>query len=450
MNVITRGVRNAFRNSIRTFSIVLILALSIGLALTMLIARQAVDSKINSVKRSIGNVITISPAGVRGFEGGGEPLTTAEIDKVNKIDHVNSVVQTLRARLDSDSTSLESAVEAGSLGRRNGSGSTSNNSSSQMAPPSGRQPNSNFKPPVMLTGTDSLSGSILDGGGAITVTSGEKFDPAQDQLVALIGTAVAEKNLLKTGSTFTVYGQTVTVKGIYDAGNRFSNNAVLMPLSTVQRLSGQTGEVSSAIVTVDSISNVKSTTLDIQNSLGSDVADVTSLQDSSSQALEPLEGIKSISTYSLVGSVFAGAIIILLAMMMIVRERRREIGVLKAIGASNIKVVTQFVAEAITFTLLAAIVGIGIGVAAGGAVTKILVSSSANSAAGSGGMMGGPRTFGSLAGIGGESLRSIQATVGWEVLGYGFLAALIIAVAGSSIPAYIIARVRPAEVMRAE
>ena len=37
--------------------------------------------------------------------------------------------------------------------------------------------------------------------------------------------------------------------------------------------------------------------------------------------------------------VVAGAIIIFLTMMMIVRERRREIGVLKAIGASNVNVV---------------------------------------------------------------------------------------------------------------
>ena len=42
MNNVSRGVRNAFRNGIRTISIVLILALAIGLALAMLVARQAV------------------------------------------------------------------------------------------------------------------------------------------------------------------------------------------------------------------------------------------------------------------------------------------------------------------------------------------------------------------------------------------------------------------------
>ncbi|QQR52754.1 hypothetical protein IPG36_01370 [bacterium] len=70
MNATTRGVRNAFRNTIRTGSIVLILALSIGLIIAMLAARQAVNTKIESVKNAVGNTVTIAPAGVQGFEGG--------------------------------------------------------------------------------------------------------------------------------------------------------------------------------------------------------------------------------------------------------------------------------------------------------------------------------------------------------------------------------------------
>ncbi len=75
MNVVTRGIRNAFRNKIRTFSIIVILGLSVGLALAMLIANQAVGQKIDSVKSSVGNTVSIAPAGVRGFEGGGNALT---------------------------------------------------------------------------------------------------------------------------------------------------------------------------------------------------------------------------------------------------------------------------------------------------------------------------------------------------------------------------------------
>jgi len=74
MSVTTRGVKNAFRNTIRSISITAILALTIALALVMLLSLKAVDARIDDVKSSVGNTLTVSPAGARGFQGGGEPL----------------------------------------------------------------------------------------------------------------------------------------------------------------------------------------------------------------------------------------------------------------------------------------------------------------------------------------------------------------------------------------
>lgn len=459
MNVITRGIRNAFRNWVRTFSIVFILALSIGLALTMLVARQAVTAKIASVKGAIGNTITISPAGARGFEGGGNPLTETELAKVKSIAHVVSLTETIQDRLESTDTNLQSAIAAGSIGRRfGGGGEGGQDQASGMAAPT------SFTPPITVLGANNLDASVLTGGGSVSLTSGQKFDPTKDADVALLGKDLATKNNLTIGSTFTAYnGTTITVDGIYDSGNTFSNNTVVMPLPTVQRLSGQTGDISSAVVQVDSISNLTATTTAIKNTLGTDVADVVSQQDTSQQALAPLENIKTISAYSLVGSVVAGAVIILLTMMMIVRERRREIGVLKAIGSSNLKVVTQFMTEAITFTLMAAVIGLVVGALAGNPVTKLLVTTSSTTqtvttgGARDGGFRGGGAVFraatggvGRAAGFGGQSLRNIQTSVGWSIILYGLAAALIIALVGSAIPAWLIAKVRPAEVMRAE
>lgn len=443
MNVASRGVRNAFRNSVRTFSIVIILSLSIGLAITMLIARQAVQSKIDSVKGSIGNTITISPAGARGFEGGGEPLTDAELAKVKTLPHVVSMVETLQDRLDSTSTSLQSAIEPGTLGRRNNGGGEGG-----LGRDFGGRAGGSFTPPVFVVGASTLDGSILNGGGKVSVTSGSKFDATKDAAVALIGKTLAAKNGLTAGSTFQAYGTNFTVSGIFDAGNNFSNNSVVMPLPTLQRLSQQPGQVDMAVVQVDSISNLSSTTTSIQNTLGADTADVVSQQDTSSQAVAPLENIKSISLYSLIGAVVAGAVIILLTMLMIVRERRREIGVLKAIGASNVKVMFQFMTEAVTFTLIAAMVGLGIGTAASGPITKLLVTNSASTARTAGPGFG--RGFGRVAGVGAQGLRDVQTSVGWDILLYGLAAALIIAIIGSAVPSLLIAKIRPAEVMRAE
>lgn len=59
MNPYTRGVRNAFRNVVRTGSIVVILSISVGLIIAMLAARQAVQTKIDTVKSSVGNTISV-------------------------------------------------------------------------------------------------------------------------------------------------------------------------------------------------------------------------------------------------------------------------------------------------------------------------------------------------------------------------------------------------------
>lgn len=456
-------MRNAFRNKVRTFSIVIILGISIGLALAMLVARASVDQKIESVKTSIGNTISISPAGSRGFEGGGEPLTNEQIAKVSKLANVTSVVQTLSDRLTNENTNLQSAVEAGSLGQRgaNNSGvgfqqappdATMNRGSSANGGTTQQMVTRTFTPPVQITGTNDANSSATFGGSTPTITSGEAIDATKDEDVAMVGKSIAEKNNLSVGSTFTAYGKTVTVKGIYDTGNTFSNNGVIMSLSALQRLSSQTGSVTSATVVVNSIDNVDSSTTAIKSLLG-DAADVTNNQETAKQAVEPLESVKTISTYSLIGAVIAGGIIILLTMIMIVRERRREIGVYKAIGSSNISVMAQFIAEAVTLTLLGMIAGLIVGAAAANPVTKVLVNNSTNTTSQTQQASGPGSPRGGIRGIGNNTLtnaRSVQASVGLDIIAYGFGTAIVIAIIGSALPALLISKVRPAEVMRAE
>jgi len=453
MNIFTRGIRNAFRNSIRTFSIVVILGISIGLALTMLVAHQAVGQKIKSVEGSVGNTITIDPAGERGFSGGGTPLTTAEISKVSSLAHITSIDETLSDRLTTSNTSLQSSITADSLGRRFAA-----NSGESFTPPTGSSFGgnftANFTPPVTVYGTNDPSLlSSTQGGGTFSLTSGKLFTPNSTADVAVVGTALATKNNLKVGSTFTAYNTTITVIGIYSAGNSFSNSQLLLPLATEQTLSGQTGDITEAIANVNSLVNVPEVTTAVQNVLGSSVADVTNASAQAQTTVSPLKNIQTISVYSLVGSVVAGSVIILLTMVMIVRERRREIGVTKAIGATNIGIMTQFMIEAVTLTILGAIIGIVIGFIAGNPITKLLVNNSTSSATTTGfgnGVIaargGGRGLFGGIH----SSLSSIHADIGWNIIIYGFIAAIIVAIIGSAIASIVISKIRPAEVMRVE
>lgn len=459
MNVYTRGVRNAFRNTIRTFSIVTILGLSVGLALTMLVARQAVEDKITEVKSTVGNTISISPAGVKGFQGGGDALTASQLSGIADIDHVTKVSQKLDDRLTTDSTNLQTAIEAGSLGQRRAGDSgvrimmppSSSGPSNSTSGDSTAQPTTSFTPPIIVTGTNDLSNASVYGGDSVKYTSGKALDPTKDVNEVVIGKALAEKNNLQVGSTFTAYGETVTVVGIYDAGNTFSNAGVIMSLASLQRLSDQSGAITSATVTVDSIDNIDTVTSAVKKELGSK-ADVTNEQENAKETVQPLENVKTIAMFSLLGALAAGAVIILLTMMMIVRERRREIGVMKAIGSSNAKTMLQFMSESVTLTVLGLVVGLIIGIAAANPVTKMLVTSSTDNASSQqAGQMGpGPVRIERFGRDSVRSIQNIQASVGWSILAYGAGAAMVIAIVGSAVPAYFISRVRPAEVMRAE
>jgi putative ABC transport system permease protein len=287
-----------------------------------------------------------------------------------------------------------------------------------------------------------------------------------------VGSSLASKNNLSVGSTFTAYDQTIKVVGVYDGGNTFSNSQLIIPLATVQKLSDQDGDITSATAKVDSIDNLDWVTSSIKTTLGSS-ADVTNDQTRTQDTIDSLMSIKKVSLYSLVGAVAAGAVIIFLTMLMIVRERRREIGVFKAIGASNIKIMFQFMTEAVTLTVLGAVVGIVLGVVAGNPITHMLVSNNSSSAAqpvstnGPRFVTGGPAGFssnGPSSSVRGQrpdgnfpgfrtfrnNLSNINASVGWSVVLYGLLAAIVIAVIGSSVASWFIAKVRPAEVMRAE
>lgn len=458
MNIVSRGIQNAFRNGIRTFSIVVILGLIIGVVLSMLVARQAVNDKITSVKSSIGNTIAVSPAGAHGFEGGGNPLTIDQVNGLKGVANVTNVTATLGDRLTSDTTSLQSAIDAGSLGQR-----FSNNNGVQFQAPterfggSGDMGTRSFTPPVRITGINDLSSNSVYGGSSVKYVSGQAFDPTKDDNVAVIGASLASKNNLSVDSTFSAYNTDIKVVGIYDTGTQFANNGVIMPLSTLQRLSNQTNDVTAATVTVNSIDNLDTAATAIKNKLGS-AADVTSSQQTAENAIAPLENVKTIALSSLVATLIAGALIVLLTMVMIVRERRREIGVMKAIGSSNGTIMGQFIVESIMLTVIGLVIGFGITLAAAAPITNALVDSNTTSSQqrpsaggqGEGEVRRGGSRMNNLQTITGQSVRSVQASVGPDILAYGVGTAILIAIIGSAVPAYFISKVRPSEVMRAD
>jgi putative ABC transport system permease protein len=458
MGIAVRGIKNAFRNSTRTISIVFILAISIALALIMLMSMKAVQTKIDTVKSSVGNTITVSPAGIQGFEGGGSLLTNTDLSEVSALPHVASTTATLGDRLTTTDTNLVASLSPGSFGNRQRSqDSQSFGFGGGGAGASGAT--GTFTMPITVTGINNLSNDQALNISSFKLTSGSTINANSSSDVALLGKDLASKNKLTVGSTFQAYGKTITVAGIFDSGNTFTNSALIMPLATVQTLSSQASQISSILVQTDSVDNLSSVQNAIKAKLGSS-ADVVTSQQTAEQAVQPLENIKTLSLYSLIGAIAAGSVIIFLTMVMIVRERRREIGVLKAIGASNVKITLQFAFESLTLTLLAAIVGFIGGLIFGNPVLNAMVSNSTTSTSTSGGgaRFGGgggggafiTRSFGGAGSAVRNTLQNLHTVVGVDTLLLGLAAALVIAIVGSSIPAYFISKVRPAEVMRTE
>ena len=458
MNVVSRGIKNAFRSPLRSGVIILMLAISIGLILSMLVARSSVNIKINEVKATAGTNITISPAGVMGFAGGGDALTSTQLTSIINTDHIVSTTATLSDQMSTSDTNLIASLELGNFGARqqrfeNTSTSTivsdetdTNTELTRPAP----------TPRTTVTGTTDPN-SISTDGNDLKLTNGVTIDGKSSDLIALIGSDLATKNSLVTDSTFTAYGKTITIKGIFNTGNKFQDSGVIMPLATVQTLTDQAGAISSVIANVDSSENVSTTVTSLESTLG-DKVDIVSQAEQAATSVSSLEGISSLTLAGVVGATIAGAVIVLLAMIMVVRERRHEIGVIKAIGGTNKKVIGQFITEALTLTVIGSIVGLGLGILVSGPMTNSLVSNSQNSnndssfsTTRSREQGGSPVNMmrGSLNQIG-TNLTQVTSSLTPEVFVIAVGITFIIAIFGSAVPAWFIARIRPAEVLRAE
>jgi putative ABC transport system permease protein len=445
-------------------AVILILAISLGLGLSMLLANQAVKDRLQTVKSEVGTTVLVNPAGARGFLGGGEPLSTDDIAKIDGLANIESVDMVLNLTMTTagsekmnvhvsggglkiGETNLESSADPGTLGKRFGARDTFEVHIQGEAP-------ADLKLPIRLAG---ISGDRNEEGKTISLTDGRQLKSG-DANVAVVGKALAEKNSLKVDSTFTAYGETFTVVGIFDSGTEFGNDSLYIPLATAQRLAGSGKEISNAVVKVDSVDNIESAVAAISKAIGTDKADVTTTEENALTAVESLRTVERVSMIGFVIALAAAAVIIFLTMLMIVRERRREIGVLKAIGGGNRSIVTQFVVEALVLVLVASAVGFGFATLSGNGIAGALVKSNTSSSDSSNsGPVLGPHAFHAIKFRADEGQKSaddyvgdVATAVSLNTLGIGLAAAVVIAIVGSAVPAYLISKVRPAEVLRGE
>ena len=188
------------------------------------------------------------------------------------------------------------------------------------------------------------------------------------------------------GTEITIGGIPFQVVGILQAkgGTSFTSgdDEILVPISTLKKYftgvaSTTVRSIGVSVATAEQISTVKSditTLLEERHGISSTETDDFSIADQT-QLLSTATSVFSLLTVLLAGvasiSLIVGGIGIMNIMLVSVRERTREIGIRKAIGARNRDILLQFLVEALVLSNLGGILGVLVGLLASAIIGAI-------------------------------------------------------------------------------
>ncbi len=101
MGMLLYGLKNIYRNKLRTFIVITLISLPFFSVLMMVAMEEGIDAQIAKVKKNIGNVIQVKPRGGFGtvnIAGGlNKPLPEETADRMRTIEHVTKVTPYLTA-----------------------------------------------------------------------------------------------------------------------------------------------------------------------------------------------------------------------------------------------------------------------------------------------------------------------------------------------------------------
>lgn len=278
---------------------------------------------------------------------------------------------------------------------------------------------------------------------AYTVADGRfitNYDNSAEDRVAVLGSQAAAdlfSGLNPMGRNITINGINFTVVGVLASKGTTSffsqDDVILIPLETGysrvfggRALANGKRVLSSIAVSAATSNDVNPVISQVEYILRRDhsltLSDTLPFSVSSqSQALSTLTSITTTLTAFLGAiagiSLFVGGIGIMNIMLVSVRERTREIGLRKAVGARRSVILMQFIVETITLSLVGGIIGILLGAGIAGVVT--------------------------LTGL-------ITTYVSLDVILYSFFFAALVGLFFGIYPAYQAASLRPIEALRYE
>ena len=205
-----------------------------------------------------------------------------------------------------------------------------------------------------------VAGDVL---GQIGLESGRMLQ-AGDGKVALLGHSLAATAGLSVGGTKEIKGVTFTVVGILRPTQVSElDNSAVVPLHEAQDFLGSGSVVNLFVVVPDSADNSQA----IADQINKDFTKSFNALSPGEIKKQAQQGTLIFNIIILAGAALAavvGGLSTINTMIMSVAERTREIGIKKAVGASNPQIIQEFMTESAVIGLLGGAVGVTLAKAA--------------------------------------------------------------------------------------
>ena len=407
MNFIKRGLLSLWAKKGRTLLLCAVFSAILIFVLAGLTIKSAAEKATENAQNSLGATVTLAASREAMFGGGQNDTSTSDSSSTDSTSERREFTSTPVKVSDAekiaalDNVKSYVLVTSGTATAGDGvepiTSSSSTSDSSQQGPGGmgggdmgGNRQTGDFT----ITGVSSSANYSSFSDGTATLEDGEALtaDDAGTNNV-LIEETLAESNGLSVGDTFKLTDSdgenevTVTVKGIYSTTESASGIAaqvnMLNPVNTIysyytlaNTLSGNTDEdtVDSAIYTLSEPSKVTAFTKAAEKLIDTDTYDLTTDDQLYQSMITPLENVSSFAKNIVILVAVAGIIILTLIVMLMIRERRYEIGVLLSMGESRAKMIFQFFTEMFVTMLIALVIATFTGNIVGNVVGNQLLS----------------------------------------------------------------------------
>ncbi|MGX7262390.1 ABC transporter permease [Enterococcus crotali] len=442
MNFIKRAIVSMKTKKGRTFLLCAVFSAILIFVLAGLTIQSAALTATENAKKSVGATVTLSAnreaamkksqesdSGERPDPGSFSltPVSLADAQKIAALDNVKSYsfLASSSAGAGDGITPISNESESEAT-MSSTEGSQSNEIPEEQPREGGRMgggPMSGSKQSdFQISGVMDLAKQSDFSEGVAKIISGEGISESDEGSAnVVIEQTLAEANELKVGDSFKVTdpedetkSYELIVKGIYETSENGDSMGMMFnflnPANTLytsytfaNTLKGDDskGTIDSAAYTLDDPKQMDSFVEKAEKLIDTDSFSLQTNDQAYQQMLQPLNNVASFAKNIVILVAVAGVIILTLIVMMTIRERRYEIGVLLSLGESRFKVVLQFFSEIIICMLVALAIATVSGGIVGNVVGEQLINQqtetiqqTGNNQEGSPGMGGGEQKQG--------------------------------------------------------